>query len=102
MIAFQKRICLNDKDFAQTFPILSDALKGESDLLDGKVSSYLKKLITLLDKGYEVLGKDEFRSWSYSKIPALLGHKPIEIIHSETGIDKVQDVLGRIEYGVYS
>ena len=43
-----------------------------------------------------------FKQWLSASLIALGGKKPIEFINNDTGISLVDDLLGRIEHGVYS
>ena len=40
--------------------------------------------------------------WLTTPNKALGGEKPIDLLDTDTGARKVEDVLGRIAYGVYS
>ena len=46
--------------------------------------------------------KDRFYRWLNMPCPALGDKVPAKIAETEEGFQKVLDVLGRIEYGVYS
>ena len=51
----------------------------------------------------EAIGdKNSALEWLNSKQPALGDHVPIELILNSAGAQAVEDLLGRIEYGVYS
>jgi len=68
--------------------------------------NYSIKLFEIADLflfGVEVFkNKDNFFKWLNLQNTALGGLKPIELIEIPDGISKVRDLLGRIEYGVYS
>ena len=50
-----------------------------------------------------VLGdRENALSWLDEGIPALGGATPLSRLSTETGYREVMDVLGRIEYGVYT
>ncbi len=50
-----------------------------------------------------VLGdKDKAREWLLAENRALYGNRPIELLDTAIGFEDVLDVLGRIEFGVYS
>jgi putative toxin-antitoxin system antitoxin component (TIGR02293 family) len=51
----------------------------------------------------DVLGTSEKAArWMHSPILALASHTPLELLDTDLGAQWVTDVLGRIEWGVYS
>jgi putative toxin-antitoxin system antitoxin component (TIGR02293 family) len=61
------------------------------------------RLATLFDKAVEVLGdKDRARRWFKMPLKALAGKSPIEYSDTEIGAREVEDLLGRLEHGVFS
>jgi uncharacterized protein (DUF2384 family) len=53
--------------------------------------------------GIEVLGSlDNFKIWINSPILALGQQKPKEFLDTSLGITMLKNILGRIQYGVYS
>lgn len=66
-------------------------------------SIQLFELADLFLYGYEVFeNKENFFKWIELPNTALGGLKPKELLEMPGGISKVKDLLGRIEYGVYS
>lgn len=71
--------------------------------LDRKFSIQLFELTNLFLYGAEVFEKsDYFFKWLDLPNAALGGLAPVELLDVPGGIDKVRDLLGRINYGVYS
>jgi putative toxin-antitoxin system antitoxin component (TIGR02293 family) len=68
--------------------------------------NYSVKLFEITDLflyGTDVFGSQEnFFKWLQLPNAALGGMEPQELIEIPDGISKVRDILGRIEYGVYS
>lgn len=61
------------------------------------------RLATLFDKAVEVFGDTErARHWFKTPLKALAGRSPIEYSDTEIGAREVEDLLGRIEHGVFS
>jgi putative toxin-antitoxin system antitoxin component (TIGR02293 family) len=59
-------------------------------------------LESILDLGKRVLGSEnEVRLWLNSPVLALEGQKPIELIKTESGRRRIENVLLQIEAGVY-
>lgn len=71
--------------------------------LDRNFSVKLLDIIDLFVLGAEVFeGQENFMKWIDLANTAIGGLKPKELIEIPGGISKVKDLLGRIEYGVYS
>jgi putative toxin-antitoxin system antitoxin component (TIGR02293 family) len=66
-------------------------------------SEKLVRYQQLLKKASEVFGNaDEARLWLTHPQPGLGNAVPIDFARSEIGAREVENLLGRIEYGVYS
>jgi putative toxin-antitoxin system antitoxin component (TIGR02293 family) len=51
----------------------------------------------------DVLGsREKAADWIRSKLPALDGSSPLDLLDTDVGLQRVLDILTRIEYGVYS
>ncbi len=54
-------------------------------------------------RAVDVLGSpDNARTWMKTQLPALQGETPLAYLETEPGAREVEDILGRIESGVYS
>lgn len=61
------------------------------------------RLMRLFERAKQVFGTDEnTRGWFNAKILALGWRTPLEYAQTEPGAREVEDVIGRIEHGVYS
>jgi putative toxin-antitoxin system antitoxin component (TIGR02293 family) len=66
-------------------------------------SERLVRYQRLLEKAKNVFGDTESaREWLTHRQPGLGNAKPIEFAKTEIGAREVENLLGRIEYGVYS
>jgi putative toxin-antitoxin system antitoxin component (TIGR02293 family) len=66
-------------------------------------SERLLRLGVLFDKAIEVLGNiDAARDWMKTPKKSLAGKTPLEYCDTEPGAREVEDLLGRIEHGVFS
>lgn len=64
-------------------------------------SERIIEIAKLQNRGTEIFGsRDNFDQWMNSKIIALGGIMPVELLDSAFGIDILMDELGRIEHGV--
>ncbi len=71
--------------------------------LDRNFSVKLFEIVDLFIYGEEVFGdRDSFFKWLNLPNEALGGLEPKELIEIPGGVSKVKDIIGRIEYGVYS
>jgi len=72
-------------------------------ILDRNYSVQLLELTSLFLYGTEVFqSQDNFFKWLNLPNIALSGLEPMELLDIPNGLSKVKDLLGRIEYGVYS
>lgn len=77
--------------------------KKKTDLLDELSSSLSIEIANTVAKGLSVFeDRDKFNRWLQKENRALKGKKPFELLHTPTGIKLVNQILGRIEEGVYS
>ena len=57
----------------------------------------------LFDRALEVLGeKEAARHWFKTSNKALGGRSPLEFADTEPGAREVEELLGRIEHGIFS
>jgi putative toxin-antitoxin system antitoxin component (TIGR02293 family) len=71
--------------------------------LDPVESDRVLRFARLMGKAIEVLETEEnARSWMISPQYGLGGAVPLEYAGTEVGAREVEDLLGRIAYGVYS
>ena len=77
--------------------------KKGNEKFNANVSERILLLADIYAYGIEVFGtKERFNSWLISNILALGGKKPIERLNTTLGMQEVKQILGRIDYGVYS
>lgn len=61
------------------------------------------RLANLFDKAVEVFGDvQQARQWFKTPLKALRGKSPLEYSDTEIGAREVEDLLGRLEHGVFS
>jgi len=77
--------------------------KSPEEKLDKKISSHAIEIAKLWKHAYGVFQDPEMiRQWLDRPNAALQGRKPLDLLDTLTGISLVDDVLGRMEEGVYS
>jgi putative toxin-antitoxin system antitoxin component (TIGR02293 family) len=98
-------LCVTSASLAAMLAITPRTIQRhpEEKRFDRVVSERAIKLAMLAVRGIRVFGnKDEFCSWLQSPAIALGNRTPLSLLSSAIGLGMVEDVLGRIEHGVYS
>jgi putative toxin-antitoxin system antitoxin component (TIGR02293 family) len=77
--------------------------KKGTDKFSAPLSEKIVGLADLYSYGYEVFeDKERFNQWMLRPNQALGGQAPYDLIHNQFGREEVKNVIGRIEYGVFS
>lgn len=77
--------------------------KAPSDKLDKRTSSHALEIAKVMQHAYEVFEDEgKIKRWISKENRALNGMKPLQLLDTLTGLTMVNDILGRIEEGVYS
>lgn len=77
--------------------------KRDDELLDITKTEKVLELAAFAQRGLEVFGSQaNFAEWLQSPLIALDGSLPKSLLDTSFGIGVLTDLLGRIEYGVYS
>jgi putative toxin-antitoxin system antitoxin component (TIGR02293 family) len=77
--------------------------KDNNERLDKKTSSHAVEIARILQHGYEVFRDEEkLKRWLNKENRALNNLKPVEMFDTLSGLSYVNDILSRIEEGVYS
>jgi putative toxin-antitoxin system antitoxin component (TIGR02293 family) len=72
-------------------------------ILNPEQSERLVELGVLYSRGQELFGSlDLFKTWMESDLVALSGNNPKQFLDTSLGIQLLLQLLGRIEYGIYS
>lgn len=67
------------------------------------LSEKIMSLADIYSYGYEVFSDmHEFNEWIFQPINALGGKAPYDLLNSQYGREEVRNIIGRIDYGVYS
>jgi putative toxin-antitoxin system antitoxin component (TIGR02293 family) len=79
------------------------ARRKKEQKLQADESDRLVRLARLAAQGADALGdKEKAATWLRRPNRALGGKIPLELLDSDIGVRQVEEVLGRIEHGVYS
>jgi len=77
--------------------------KKSTDKLDKQISSHVIEIAKVAKHAFDVFEDEEkVKTWLNTPNRALNNIKPIDLFYIPTGLGMVDDILGRIEYGVYS
>jgi len=77
------------------------ARKGE--LMTPEESDRLFRLAQVFALAIDVFDSEEnAAAWFQEEIMALGGERPIDLMRTSVGVREVEDVLGRLDHGVYS
>jgi putative toxin-antitoxin system antitoxin component (TIGR02293 family) len=77
--------------------------KKSAEKFSTDLSDKIMNLADILSYGLEVFeDRSQFRSWLQKPVRALGGKKPFDLLHTSFGREEVRNLLGRIDYGVYS
>jgi putative toxin-antitoxin system antitoxin component (TIGR02293 family) len=103
--ALTVRLGLTKEDFSRKIGISAATLsrrKKTRTPLDTEHSDRLVRFQRLFDQAVELFDGDEdkARAWLSSPARALNFQKPIDVADTETGAREVENVIGRLEYGV--
>ena len=100
----QEYTSLSDNEIGEVLPISQRQLvRYASDhRLNKEITSHLLQIIELYQKGYKLFGRVKFNLWLRTQNKVLGNIRPLEMMDTSIGIEMIEDVIGRIEHGVYS
>ncbi|MDA8172197.1 MAG: DUF2384 domain-containing protein [Nitrospiraceae bacterium] len=102
----QRLMRLSDAELARALAISVSTLrriKKERRRLSSNSSNRLYRLASVIALAVKVLESEEAaRNWIIRPQPGLGGRKPLELIETYAGKEEVENLLGRMEHGVYS
>lgn len=79
------------------------ARKKKTDVLNNLVSSLSIEIANTIAKGLSVFEDvDALNRWLHKENKALNNQKPFDLMNTPTGLKLINQILGRIEEGVYS
>lgn len=77
--------------------------KDPKDKLDKRTSSHALEIAKVMQHAFEIFEDEEkVRQWLNRANKALNNLRPVQLLSTLTGINMVNDILTRIEEGVYS
>ena len=103
--SFEKYLDISEKTLSSTVKIAKRTLtrRKQDGRLKSDESERVYRLARLFDKAVDVLEDHHLaRKWFKEPVRALSGKTPLEFSDTELGAQEVEDLLGRIEHGVFS
>ena len=89
--------------WALDLPLRTLARRKQERRLSPGESDRLVRVVRIAVQAAEVLGgREEASLWLHAPNRALGGQTPLELLDTDLGSRQVEDVLGRIEHGVFS
>lgn len=77
--------------------------KKSPDRFNTDISDKIVALADIFSYGFEVFeDKVRFRNWLQAPLKALGGRSPFDMLHTSFGREEVRNLIGRMEYGVFS
>jgi len=95
-------------DYDQLAKLLSVARatlinKKGDERFNQSLSERIVGLADIYSYGYEVFeDRDRFNDWVFRSNQALGGKAPFDVLHNAFGREEVRNIIGRIDYGIYS
>jgi len=99
------RLGLSHQELAEILHISLRTLQRyhPDKVLDTDLSSKALRLLRLLEHGLQVFGDETaLQRWLRSSVPSLEGYTPISLLDTPFGFDWIDQILGRIEHGVFA
>jgi len=99
-------IGMTRKNFAEDilhFSVKTLERKKSEDKLDKYASSHVIEIAKVVEHAFEVFeDENKVQRWLNTPNPALNQMKPLDLFYLPTGLAMVDQILGRIEEGVYT
>jgi putative toxin-antitoxin system antitoxin component (TIGR02293 family) len=83
-------------------PIRTFRRRAKTKSFDREQSDRLARIAAIYVQATKIFGPDQAREWMKTPLPALGGNTPLALCDTTVGASEVKDVIGRIDYGVYS
>lgn len=102
--SIQKFTSLSESELSHILPISKRQLEryDSSHKLNKEITAHIIQIIELFKKGYKLFGEEKFSLWIRTPNKVLDQNRPYELMDTSIGIELIEDVIGRIEHGVYS
>jgi putative toxin-antitoxin system antitoxin component (TIGR02293 family) len=93
---------VEDVTAALGIPKRTVARRKVAGVLSTTESERVLRFARVVERARDVIGEDRAAAWLQRPNRALGGLVPLSLLDTDVGAQEVEDVLGRIEYGVYT
>jgi putative toxin-antitoxin system antitoxin component (TIGR02293 family) len=95
---------LSDVELAHylLIPLRTFRRRTQTKSFDREESDRLARVASAYVKAAKILGPVQAREWMKTPLPALGGETPLRLCDTTLGASEVEDLIGRIDYSVYS
>lgn len=103
--SFKTKAHLDYDKLAQALSVTRATLinKKGNEPYSENVSEKILALTDLYSYGYEVFeDENKFNGWMFCPNESLGGKMPFDIVDNQFGREEIKNLIGRIEYGIYS
>ena len=101
--SLQTYIGVSDQRMAKFMSITPKTYRSRKDRFKLNEGNQAYKLALIVVEAEKAIGdKETALEWLDARQPALGNRVPIDLIQTSAGVQAVEDLLGRITYGVYS
>ncbi|MFY8003571.1 MAG: type II toxin-antitoxin system Xre/ParS family antitoxin [Chitinophagaceae bacterium] len=102
---FKNRASLDYDKLAKLLAVTRVTLinKPAAEKFNAVLSERILALADIYSYGYDVFEDEQkFNQWMFTENKALGGKTPFDVCNNQFGREEVKNIIGRIEYGVYS
>jgi putative toxin-antitoxin system antitoxin component (TIGR02293 family) len=103
--AFKEKTALDYDKLALALAVTRATLinKKGDEKFNTSLSERIIDLANIYSYGYEVFEEEaRFNQWMFRPNRALGGQAPYDLVDNQFGREEVRDIIGRLDYGVYS
>ena len=100
----KKALGLTQDDFARSIGASSRSIRRwetKAVSINESTAEKLELLDGAIHSAADIMKKDEIEAWFQTTNPALEGVKPIELISSYSGLQRIQRTLTELEWGLF-
>ncbi|MEE9372290.1 MAG: antitoxin Xre/MbcA/ParS toxin-binding domain-containing protein [Saprospiraceae bacterium] len=105
ILGLSKKLLLTTTELSKILHISLRTLQrySSSTVLNSDISSKALQLEKLHNFGFDVFGDStSFGEWLHIKVPALGGERPLDYLDTPFGFLLIEQMLGRIEHGIFA
>lgn len=105
LVILKRRTRLDYNKLAHALSVTRATLinKKSKEKFNSSLSERIISLADIYSYGFEVFEEeDRFNRWMFQQNPALGGRVPYDLMDNQFGREEIRNIIGRIDFGVYS